>query len=116
LFVSANIFSAKPRVEQGEFAERDEVYVSQLTRHEGPHRRAGETHADYLNAHGGSLPLVAAHQTAEHKHLHKAVAGKQHAGKATRSQTRAERRAARRAERQARRAERQAVHATTLGN
>lgn len=100
LLVSVNIFSVNPNIPHSE----DEVkQVSQHT-NQGPHRKAAETHEDYLNAHGGSLPLVPAYQTAEQKHLHKAVAGK------TTTKTTASSRQTRRA---ARRAARQAARATT---
>ncbi len=111
LLVSVNIFSANPSIPQSELDELEIQPTSQ-----GPYSKAGETSADYMNTYGGSLPLVAAHQTAEHKHLHKAVAGKhgkQHAVKVTSRQTRAERKAERRAERQAAgRAKHSAKHAT----
>lgn len=108
LLVSANIFSVNPSIPQSEFDELERKPTS----HEGRHRRAGETHKEFLEAHGGSLPLVPAHQTGEQKHLHNAVSGKhgkQHAVKVTSRQTRAERRAARSAKRHA-------VNATTHAN
>ncbi len=113
LLVSANIFSVNPHIPQNKFDELEGKTTSY-----GPHRKAGETHAEYLNANGGSLPVVAAHQTGEQSHLNNALTvkhgkhGKQQAGNVTRSRTRSERRAAKRAERQARNAKRSATHAT----
>ncbi len=108
LLVSANIFSVNPHIPQREFDELEGKTTSY-----GPHRKAGETHEEYLEANGGSLPVVAPHQTGEQRHLNNALTvkhgkhGKQHAVKVTRSKTSSERRRA------ARKAKRQAVNATT---
>ena len=98
LLVSANIFSVNPSIPQSSL---DELGLQPTSY--GPHRKAGETHKEYLEANGGSLPLVPAKQTGKQAYLYNAVSGKHgkhgkhrkpHAVKVTR-QTRAERKAAR---------------------
>lgn len=91
LLASANMFAQN--VSKVETKEVEDVDHSQDA---ASMRPAGETHEEFLQACGGKVPHVAAHQTGKQKHLHVAR------GKTVTQPTRTSRRQARKAKKQAR--------------